>query len=65
MGTTVVTMVVSSSDSLVISLTSELVRPLDLFEFISSIALNHFYVAGSENSRVSTLENKWLTSLFV
>ena len=36
MGTTIVTMVVSSADSLFISLTSELVRPLDLFEFFCS-----------------------------
>ena len=52
MGTTIVTMDVSSADSLVVSLTSELVRPLDLLETISSIALNHSSVAGSENSRV-------------
>ena len=65
MGTTVVTMDVSSADSLVVSLTSELVRPLDLLEIISSIALNHSSVARSENSSVFALENKWLTSLFV
>ena len=65
MGTTVVTMDVSSADSLVVSLTSESVRPVDLLEFISSIALYHSSVAGSDNSRVFDRENKWLTSLFV
>ena len=65
MGTTVVTMEVSSVDSLVVSLTSESVRPMDLAEFISSIALYHSSVSGSENSRVSDRETMWLNSLFV
>ena len=65
MGTTVVTMDVSSADRLVVSLTTESVRPVDLFVFNSSIALYHSSVAGSENSRVSDRETMWLNSLFV
>ena len=64
MGTTVVTMEVSSTDSLVVSFTSESVRPMDLLEFIPSIALYHSSEDGSENSRVSNRETMWLNLLF-
>ena len=55
----------SSVDSLVVSFTSESVRPMDLFKFISSIALYHSSVGGSENSRVSDRETMWLNLLFI
>lgn len=45
METIVVTMEVSSADSLVVSFTSESLRPMDLLKFISSIALYHLRVS--------------------
>ena len=58
MGTTVVTIVVRSADSLVFSFTSESVKPFDLFQFISLIVLYQSSVVGSENSSLSDLEAK-------
>ena len=64
MGTTVVTIVVSSADSLVFSFNSESVSPVEFFEFISLIALKNTSVEGFENSKVPNLETKWLSLLF-
>ena len=64
-GTKVVTIEVRSADNLVTSFTSEFVRILVLLLTISSIALYHCSVAGSENERIFSLENKWFISLFL
>ena len=58
MGTTLVTMLVRSADSLVFSLTSDSVRPTELLAFISSIVVYHSSVAGSKNSRVVAFEKR-------
>ena len=59
------TMEVSSADNMVTSFISEFVRKLVLLLTISSIALYHCSVAGSENERIFSLENRWFISLFV
>ena len=57
-GTTVVTMLVRSADSLVFSLTLDPVIPIEFLELISSTAVYQSSVAGSENSRMELLERR-------